>query len=214
LSRPPSNCRAAAFGRGWCNDERERVDRLHDSAALDDGRMWTNAWAITELTADETHRIAELTRRAVRLKSTDRETEPMTILTSSELEYLASQRLGRIATAQPNGTLQVSPVGFTWNAELETVDVSGYGMASSRKYRNVADNGRVAFVVDDVESVKPWRPRCLEIRGRAEVVPDSADGPLIRIRPARIISFGIDVPFAGPHNLTVNARDVNQETDA
>ena len=132
----------------------------------------------------------------------------MSAFTGSELAYLADQRLGRIATAQPNGTLQVSPVGFAYNPELDTIDVSGYGMATSRKYRNVADNGRVAFVVDDLASVAPWRPRCLEIRGRAETVENSPNGPLIRVFPNRIISFGIEEPFAGPRNLKVNARDV------
>ena len=136
----------------------------------------------------------------------------MSVFTGPELEYLATQRLGRIATAQPSGTLQVSPVGFTHNAELDTIDVGGYGMATSRKFRNVAENGRVAFVVDDVETVNPWRPRCLEIRGRAEAIGAETADPVIRIYPARIISFGIDVPFTGPHNLTVNARNVKQGT--
>lgn len=134
----------------------------------------------------------------------------MSVFTPGELEYLAGQRLGRISTAQPDGTLQVSPVGFSYNAELDTIDVGGHGMATSRKFRNVADNGRVAFVVDDVASVKPWLPRCLEIRGRAEAVGGESSDPIIRIYPARIISFGIDVPFTGPHNLTMNSRDVKQ----
>jgi pyridoxamine 5'-phosphate oxidase family protein len=130
--------------------------------------------------------------------------------TDSELEYLAGQPLGRIATAQPGGVLQVSPVGFRHNAEFDTIDVTGYGMATSRKYRNVADNGLVAFVVDDLASVKPWGPRCVEVRGYGEVVAESPDGPLIRIHPTRIISFGIDEPFAGPQDLKLNARDVDQ----
>ena len=109
--------------------------------------------------------------------------------------------------------LQVSPVGFRHNAELDTIDVTGYGMATSRKYRNVADNGRVAFVVDDLASTKPWGPRCVEIRGRGEVIAESPAGPLIRIHPTRIISFGIDEPFAGPQNLKINARDVDQDID-
>jgi pyridoxamine 5'-phosphate oxidase family protein len=128
--------------------------------------------------------------------------------TDSELEYLSGQRLGRIATDQRGGTLQVSPVGFRHNAELDTIDVTGHGMATSRKYRNVADNGRVAFVVDDLGPAGPWAPRCLEIRGTGEVIAESPDGPLIRIHPTRIISFGIDEPFTGPQNLKVNARDV------
>jgi len=83
--------------------------------------------------------------------------------TDAELDYLAGQRLGRVATAQPNGTLQVSPVGFRYNSRTDTIDIAGHGMARSRKFRNVADNGRVAFVVDDLASVQPWRPRFLEI---------------------------------------------------
>jgi len=83
--------------------------------------------------------------------------------TDAELDYLAGQRLGRVDTAQPNGTLQVTPVGFRHNSRTDTIDIAGHGMARSRKFRNVADNGRVAFVVDDLASVQPWRPRFLEI---------------------------------------------------
>jgi pyridoxamine 5'-phosphate oxidase family protein len=123
------------------------------------------------------------------------------MFTDAELEYLASQRLGRLATAKPDGTLQVSPVGFRVNQETGTIDIAGRGMAGSRKFRNVADNGRLAFVVDDVPSVDPWTVRCLEIRGHGEAIAtptDSAygnlagvDGAVIRIHPTRIISFGI-----------------------
>lgn len=132
----------------------------------------------------------------------------MSAFTDSELAYLAGQPLGRIATAAPDGTLQASPVGFSYNAELDTVDVAGYGMARSRKFRNVAANGRVAFVVDDLETEKPWRPRCLEIRGRAETVDETPNGPIIRIFPKRIISFGIDEPFTGAHSVKMNSRSV------
>jgi pyridoxamine 5'-phosphate oxidase family protein len=125
------------------------------------------------------------------------------MFTDAELEYLSSQRLGRLATAKPDGTLQVSPVGFRVNKETGTIDIAGHGMAGSRKFRNVADNGRVAFVVDDVPSVNPWTVRCLEIRGRGEAIttpsdsaygspsPGGVDGAVIRIHPTRIISFGI-----------------------
>ncbi|HEY3872112.1 MAG TPA: PPOX class F420-dependent oxidoreductase [Actinocrinis sp.] len=133
--------------------------------------------------------------------------------TESELAYLAAQRLGRLATVQPDGTLQNSPVGFRYNPQTGTIDVRGYNMAASRKFRNVADNGRVAFVVDDVASVDPWRVRCLEIRGTAEALEGATaeaggiDGAVIRIHPKRIISFGIDEDRE-PHKLTANKRDV------
>jgi pyridoxamine 5'-phosphate oxidase family protein len=138
--------------------------------------------------------------------------------TEVELTYLATQRLGRLATVQPNGTLQVSPVGFTYNSATGTIDIGGFNMAASRKYRNVADNGRVAFVVDDLASVDPWRVRCLEIRGRGEAIGSPADsaaqfaGPIIRIRPERIISFGLDDLNSEPHDLVPNIRNVTPGT--
>jgi pyridoxamine 5'-phosphate oxidase family protein len=134
--------------------------------------------------------------------------------TETELAYLATQPLGRLASVQPDGTLQASPVGFSYNAETKTIDITGYGMSASRKYRNVADNGRVAFVVDDIASVQPWRVRCVEIRGTAEAIDNPADSPterngaIIRIHPRRIISFGIDDPDVPPHELVPNKRNV------
>ena len=73
-----------------------------------------------------------------------------------------------MATIQPDGTPQNSPVGFTYNEELGTIDIAGYQMSKSQKFRNIAHNDKVAFVVDDITSRDPWRVRCLEIRGTAE----------------------------------------------
>jgi pyridoxamine 5'-phosphate oxidase family protein len=136
--------------------------------------------------------------------------------TDIELEYLTTQRLGRLATVQPNGTLQVSPVSFAYNSSTQTIDIAGYDMAASQKFRNVTDNGRIAFVVDDIASVDPWRVRCLEIRGHAETIDaptDSAhrmDGPIIRIHPRRIISFGIGDLDTEPHKLVPNKLTVTE----
>lgn len=136
--------------------------------------------------------------------------------TDAELAYLASQRIGRLATAQPDGTLQVNPVGFRHNADTGTIDIGGYNMAASRKFRNLASNPQVAFVVDDVYSTDPWRVRMIEIRGRGEALLDPADGaaqiggPIIRIHPRRIISIGLlpgDLE-KDPHLLKSNARNV------
>jgi len=135
--------------------------------------------------------------------------------TRIELDYLAGQRLGRLATKRPDGTLQNNPVGFRYQPDTATIDVGGFTMASSRKFRNVADNGEVAFVIDDLPSISPWRVRCLEIRGTAEAIEhptDSAYGsgdPIIRIHPRRILSFGLDQPDSEPHDLVPNVRNVN-----
>ncbi len=132
----------------------------------------------------------------------------MSAFTAIELEYIAHQPLGRIATSQPDGTLQVSPVGFTYNPELDSIDIIGHRLVSSRKFINIAANGRVAFVIDDLASVRPWRPRCVEIRGRGEAIADSPRGALIRIFPERIISFGLEESDAPAHLGKRTARNV------
>jgi pyridoxamine 5'-phosphate oxidase family protein len=131
------------------------------------------------------------------------------IFTEVELAYLRAQRLGRLATVRPDGTVQNSPVGFSVNEALQTIDIGGYDMAASHKFRNVRAGSKVAFVVDDLASLDPWTVRCLEIRGDAEALTDPGDsasrvhGPIIRIHPRRIISFGVDPgnPAAGPRTV-------------
>ncbi|WP_328387938.1 PPOX class F420-dependent oxidoreductase [Nocardia sp. NBC_00416] len=126
-----------------------------------------------------------------------------TTLTQDQIDYLAGQQLGRLATVAPDGAPQNNPVGFRYNPDLGTIDIAGWNMGRSRKFRNLAGNDRVAFVVDDIASAQPWRVRCLEIRGTAEALTDTVTyiGPgeseLIRIHPDRVISFGIDGVTAG-----------------
>ncbi|WP_033344626.1 PPOX class F420-dependent oxidoreductase [Catenuloplanes japonicus] len=126
----------------------------------------------------------------------------MSAFTDAEIEYLRGQQLGRLASAQPNGTIQNNPVGYGYNSALDTIDIGGHNMSASRKFRNVEAGSVVAFVVDDIVSVSPWRVRMLEIRGTAEALSAPADseahmpGPIIRIHPRRIISYNI-VPDAG-----------------
>lgn len=38
-----------------------------------------------------------------------------------------------------------------------------------------AANGQVAFVIDDLASTRPWRPRCAEIRGTGEAIAEPTD---------------------------------------
>jgi pyridoxamine 5'-phosphate oxidase family protein len=118
--------------------------------------------------------------------------------TDTQLAYLASQRLGRLATVDRQGTPQNNPVSFRYNPGLGTIDIGGRAMGTSRKFRNIAANPHVALVVDDIASYQPWRVRCVEIRGHAEALADQTPpGPgfsaeIIRIHPDRILSFGLD----------------------
>lgn len=130
----------------------------------------------------------------------------MAIFTEPEVSYLRDQPLGRLATVQRGGTVQNNPVGFKYNEELETIDIGGWNMAASQKFRNVAAGSTVALVVDDIVSLDPWTVRCLEIRGTAEALPaEDGDerGPIIRIHPGRVLSFNVD-----PDSEAAGARTV------
>jgi pyridoxamine 5'-phosphate oxidase family protein len=108
----------------------------------------------------------------------------------AELNYLnGERRLGRLATVGRDGTPHVVPVGLSYNHEHDSIDIRGRDFERSKKYRDVKRSGRAAIVVDDLASTDPWRPRGVEVRGRAEAL----DGPrpLIRIHPDRIVSWGV-----------------------
>jgi pyridoxamine 5'-phosphate oxidase family protein len=133
----------------------------------------------------------------------------MSVFTDKELDYLAGQRLGRIATVGADGQPHVVPTSFRYNAEHDAIDVGGMRMSQTKKVRDVLRSGKAAIVVDDV--LPPWQPRMLEIRGTAEVIPDGGkafgDGwedTIVRIHPTRVISFGIDAGDA------MSARSVGQ----
>src|SRR5437763_5199224 len=121
----------------------------------------------------------------------------MSVFTDKERDYLAGQRLGRIATVGPDGQPHVVPTSFRYNPEQDTIDVGGLRMSQTKKLRDVQRTGRASIVVDDV--LPPWQPRMIEIRGTAAVVPEGGkalnerfEDTIVRIRPTRIISFGID----------------------
>ena len=62
-------------------------------------------------------------------------------------DYL-TDALGRLATVNQRGEPQVAAVGFHYNPEFDTIDIVGYDMANSQKFRNIARNGLVSFLVD------------------------------------------------------------------
>src|SRR6476659_3350338 len=100
----------------------------------------------------------------------------MTQLTSAQIDYLASQRLGRLATACANHKPHVVPTSYRYNAELGVIDVGGHHVATTKKYRDVKANPWAAIVIDDLVSVDPWRPRMLEIGGPAQAIPFGGSG--------------------------------------
>lgn len=115
------------------------------------------------------------------------------VFTGAELEYLhTGRRLGRIATVGRDGTPHVVPVGWSHNREHDAIDIGGRELEQTKKFRDAARDGRAAIVIDDVASIDPWRPRAIEVRGRAEAIREPR--PVIRIHPERIVSWGLGVP--------------------
>jgi pyridoxamine 5'-phosphate oxidase family protein len=138
-------------------------------------------------------------------------------LTDTEQRFLAGQQHGRLATVAPGGGPQVKPVGFSYNAELGSIDISGFNMGQSAKYRNVRRNPKVAFVVDEARFQGPEGVRFLEIRGVAQAQSDRAPaGPglapeIIRIHPRRVVSFNLDPDNPGLRTRVVEPHPVRPE---
>jgi pyridoxamine 5'-phosphate oxidase family protein len=103
-------------------------------------------------------------------------------------------------------------VGFRYNPDQDMIEIGGHGgFRQRKKYRDVRQNRRVAIVIDDLASTTPWRVRGIEIRGEADILDTGGqeigpgfDPAMFRIRPRRIISWGLD----DPESVSAHARSV------
>jgi pyridoxamine 5'-phosphate oxidase family protein len=124
-------------------------------------------------------------------------------LNDAEVRFLVRQPRGHLATVGSDGIPQVKPLGFTYNPKLGTIDIAGFNMGGSAKYRNVQANPDVAFVVDEVTEPSMEGAHFLEIRGVAETAVGTHDPQghlapeIIRIHPRRIVSFNVDPDHPG-----------------
>lgn len=118
------------------------------------------------------------------------------MLSVPEMAYLKTQHLARIATVSSKGQPDVVPVGFEYDGKYFWVGSHNQEIFHrTNKYLNVRDgNRKVALVVDDLESVDPWRPRSIKVYGTAEVLDHNGmfgPGKYIRITPKVSWSMGI-----------------------
>jgi pyridoxamine 5'-phosphate oxidase family protein len=124
------------------------------------------------------------------------------MLSRAEADYLKTQRLARIATASPKGVPEVSPVGFEFDGRYFWVGSHSQDIFTrTRRYKNIMSGStRVSLVVDDLESVDPWKPRAIKVSGEAEVMEHKGifgEGRYIRITPKVSASWGIEPPENG-----------------
>jgi pyridoxamine 5'-phosphate oxidase family protein len=116
------------------------------------------------------------------------------MFSESEVRYIQSQRLGRLATVSKDGQPDVVPVGFEFDGK--DFYIGSIMMKKTRKFWNVRrGNTKASFVIDDIKSLKPWAVRGLKVTGRVEIV--EADGEEgkdlnLRVTPERHSSWGID----------------------
>ena len=134
----------------------------------------------------------------------------MSAFTEAEIEYLNSQRLGRMATVGPDGQPHIIPVTFVYNAAEDALDIGGLRFGAGKKWRDARQNPRVTFLVDDSTGRSA---RAIEVRAIAEL--HEAGGETInprfpnfapqffRLRPLRVVSWGLE-----DSGYQVNARSV------
>ncbi len=133
----------------------------------------------------------------------------MTVFTEKEAAYLKSQRLARFATVAADG--QPDVVAVTFEFDGQAFFIGGLRQKKTVKYRNVLKNPKCALVVDDLESVDPWRPRGIRVYGAANVVERSGflgPGHYIRVTPGVKWSWGIEGPVfvEGRFNVKKSVR--------
>jgi pyridoxamine 5'-phosphate oxidase family protein len=140
----------------------------------------------------------------------------MSTFTATEIEFLNSQRLGRLATVGADGMPHVVPVAVFYDPEAEALVIGAnaqFGaavMAGSKKFRDARRQPKVAVVVDDPG------PHVLEVRGHAEThlegggdvgrrlgTPFPFSEAWIRVRPSRIVTMGLNGEQFG-----ASARDI------
>jgi pyridoxamine 5'-phosphate oxidase family protein len=111
------------------------------------------------------------------------------MFTEKEIAYMQAQHLARIGTVSTGSQPDVSPVGFKFDGKQ--FRISGMNNEATRKYKNVAEgNQKVALVVDDLESVNPWKPRGIKVYGTAEIAKDDS----LRIIPMISWSWNVEAP--------------------
>lgn len=135
------------------------------------------------------------------------------MFTDKEIEYLTSQRLGRLATVTAKNHPHVVPTGFRISEDGTSIEVGGHKLTTRRPLylRNIETNPWVSYVVDDLASTNPWTPRGITVRGRAEIRDEGGErlGPgfdptLIVITPTHITSWGLEgATFGRPHSRKV-----------
>ena len=133
------------------------------------------------------------------------------MFSEKEVNYLKSQRLARVATVSKGLQPDVAPVGFDFDGTY--FYIGGLNLAKSLKYKNALENPKVSLVIDDLESINPWKPRGIKIHGVAEIVTRkgyAGAGEYIRIKPEVKWSWGIEEPAIKDGKAVMKKNKISQ----
>lgn len=131
------------------------------------------------------------------------------MFSENEIAYIKSQRLARLATVNADGQPDAVAVGFEFSDGI--FYVGGRYVKGTRKYNNVAaGRSKVALVIDDLETVSPWKPRGIRIYGIGEIVTRDGrfgDDDYLKITPTVSWSWAVenDDPYGRQHKVVHSA---------
>ena len=128
------------------------------------------------------------------------------VFTDAEREFLDGQRIARLATADLDGTPDVSAVGFQIDGDV--IVSGGLDLTKTVRYRHLQKTPVATIVIDDLASVDPWTPRGVKARGSAELTQRPDRSWIVRIRPKTVWSWGIN-EGATPRFAGIERRSVS-----
>ena len=114
-----------------------------------------------------------------------------------EANCLKSQFLARLATVDNKGQPDVVPVGFEFDDKYFWIGSHSQDIFfQTKRYSNVKKgNNSIALVIDDLQSVNPWKPRSIKVYGMDEVIEHEGrfgTGKYLRVTLKISWSMGIE----------------------
>jgi len=138
----------------------------------------------------------------------------MSDLPADVADFIASARVGRLATADGAGQPLVVPICYAWDGEalVSAIDAKPKRAGELARVRNIRENPQVSVVIDEYE--EDWRQlRWVIIQGLAEVLTAGRDfaagvdllrskypqyrdmglsresGTMIKVRPGKVLQW-------------------------
>ena len=151
----------------------------------------------------------------------------MTVFSEAEIAYLESKTMGRLATIGADGRPHLVPLTYRFNADEDAIDIGGIDFANSKKWRDILGNPYVAFLVDDASAAahaiasahlhaEPIGAEHAHFSGGESINPrfPNFKPEFVRVRPHRIISWGLETEGFAPRARNVNSSGISRAATA